>query len=345
LSSSRAFPGETVELGLKIINRKPLPLPWVQLDNEIPSVLTAGLSEAVPLENGKSLVSNAAAVIWYSSVRRRYQLHCSRRGYYPLGSMMVSSGDMLGFYPRSTLIPSEDCLTVYPALYPVLQPQLPALYPLGETHSQRRIFEDPTRTIGVRDYTFQDSLRHIHWKASAHHQKLQVKVFEPTTTLKLALFLAVDSFPLGGVDDDDDFELAISAAASLARYVTEHRNPAGVFANSRLADNAQALQIMPGRDKAQLNHILEGLAKVTHQPSEPFLDFLRSQRQKLPWGTAVMLVVGSYSSELDDTIRDLKKRGFRCLIVLVGKDAGGRLSADGCRVSCPEDLLNIGFQE
>jgi len=35
LSERRVFPGEKVKVKLQIANRKPLPLPWIQIDDEI----------------------------------------------------------------------------------------------------------------------------------------------------------------------------------------------------------------------------------------------------------------------------------------------------------------------
>jgi len=50
-------------------------------------------------------------------------------------------------------------------------------------------------------------------------------VFEPTTTLKVAFFVAVDSFTLRDEADIERFELGISTAASLAKYVIENEVP------------------------------------------------------------------------------------------------------------------------
>lgn len=194
LSEPRLFPGESTELGLRLVNRKLLPLPWVHVEEEIPAGLTLEATPKAGENNGLGRLSNNASLLWYSGVSWRYRLLGKKRGYYALPPVTVTSGDIFGFYPRSLSESLTEHVIVYPKVFPLAQLTLPSLYPLGETRASRRIFEDPTRTIGVRDYCPQDSLRHIHWKASARHQKLQVKVFEPTTTLKVALFLAVDSF-------------------------------------------------------------------------------------------------------------------------------------------------------
>lgn len=284
LSEKRTFPGEYVELKLQLVNRKLLPLPWIQVEDELPAGFMRGVSLAPGNRPGSGLLSKSTALLWYTRVSWQQRLYCDKRGYYTLGPITATSGDIFGFYPRSVTEPWLEHIIVYPRIYPIAQLGIPSLYPLGDTTAERRIFEDPTRVIGVRDYSPHDSLRHIHWKATARHQNLQVKVFEPTTTLKIALFLAIDSFKHDEVYHEDDLELAISTAASVANHVTEQGSLVGLFANTRLDDSGESARISPGSGINQLVCILEALAKVTSSYSQPFEDFLQSELRNLPWG-------------------------------------------------------------
>jgi hypothetical protein len=56
---------------------------------------------------------------------------------------------------------------------------LPSRLPYGTIASQQRLFEDPARPTGVRDYHSGDSLRRINWKVSARQQ--QPRRQDPTT--------------------------------------------------------------------------------------------------------------------------------------------------------------------
>ncbi|MDD5038034.1 MAG: hypothetical protein PHN78_01780, partial [Dehalococcoidales bacterium] len=159
LSEQRLFPGEYTELKLRLLNRKLLPLPWIQVDDEIPSALTSDITLLPGSRSGFGLLSHTASLLWYTGMNWRYRLRCNRRGYYLLGPLVVTSGDIFGFYPRSITEPSIDHIIVYPRIFPLTQLGLPSLYPLGETKAERRIFEDPTRTIGVRDYTAHDGFK------------------------------------------------------------------------------------------------------------------------------------------------------------------------------------------
>ena len=326
ISARRAFPGESIELKLSLTNRKLLPLPWIQVDDEIPLAFASDIKLAPAPHPGTGLLACNTSMLWYSEVSWRYQLQCRRRGYYRLGPQVVTSGDIFGLYPRMTSENVIDCLIVYPRLIPLEQLEIPSLYPLGETKAEQRIFEDPTRTIGVRDYTSQDSLRHVHWKASARHQNLQIKVFEPTTTLNVALFLAVDSFQYKNVSGtvqnsvDEEFELGISLAASLANYILEHHSAAGLFANTQLADSGQPAEIQPGRNAGQLVNILEALAKVTASASSPFVQFIQNERDRLLWGTTITIIIADISPEVSALLSDLIESGYKLVIV---KTIGG----------------------
>lgn len=322
-SEQRAFPGEHIELRLRLVNRKPLPLPWVQVDDEIPVGFAPDISLAPGSRPGFGFLSKAAALLWYTGVSWRYRLYCNKRGYYTLGPIVVTSGDIFGFYPRSATEPLIDHIIVYPRIFPIAQLGIPSLYPLGETRAERRIFEDPTRTIGVRDYNPHDSLRRIHWKASARHQNLQVKVFEPTTTLKVALFLAIDSFQHDGAYSEEDFELGISVAASIANYVTEQGSPVGLFVNTRLADSGQPAIISPGSSASQLVSILEALAKVTPLTSGSFEEFLQGERRGLPWGTTLILILSRPSESLTGLLASLRESEHKPLVLQIGDQGGG----------------------
>lgn len=317
ISEDRVFAGETVELRVRLVNRKILPLPWVQLSHMVPDQLE--IRDASP-ESGQSdsqrILSYSISLFWYSAVNWRHNLLCRKRGYYPLGNLTVISGDIFGLYPRSGIYTSDDTIIVYPRIFPIEQFGLPSINPLGETQAKRRIFEDQTRTIGVREYSPHDSLRYIHWKASARQQNLQVKVFEPTTTLKIALFIVVDSFRSS---DEDGFELGVSAAASLANYIIQKRSQVGLFANALSSVFSDSIQMAPAGGNAQMVGILEALARVTSRPSGAFEDFFQNVQGNLPWGTTCVFILDEPLTAFPDLLSSLKESGFKSVVLQIGK--------------------------
>jgi uncharacterized protein (DUF58 family) len=65
----------------------------------------------------------------------------------------------------------------------------------------------------IRQYVPGDAQRQIHWKSTAKTGQLMVRQFEQTLRSRLAVVLSVDA---GDFTSSDEFELAVSAAASLA---------------------------------------------------------------------------------------------------------------------------------
>jgi uncharacterized protein (DUF58 family) len=61
--------------------------------------------------------------------------------------------------------------------------------PHGPIRVSNKIYEDPTRIYGIREYVPGDPIKSIHWKVSAKTNKLQVKTYEPATVLGATLAL------------------------------------------------------------------------------------------------------------------------------------------------------------
>ncbi len=319
LSARRIFPGETMELALELVNRKPIPLPWIRVEDEMPLPIAPDGVPASDKRPGFGVVQRTTALMWYSKSTWRFRLEGDKRGYYPFGPMTVTSGDIFGLYSRSMTLPITDHILIYPRIFPINRVMLPSLHPLGESRTERRIFEDPARTIGIRDYQPYDSLRHIHWKASARSQKLQVKVFEPTTTFKVALFLAAGSFHSDESFLEDEFELGISTAASIAYAISEQGSPVGLFANTASAESGQGISIPPGADRHQLIRLLEALAMATPKENEPFEALMERVREGLPAGTTLILICAGLPASLSGLLQTLKKAGHQPLIFLIGE--------------------------
>lgn len=317
LSEHRVFPDENLEMKLRLVNRKLLPLPWIEVNDEVPSGFAADLSPGN--RPGFGLISQSTSILWYSAISWKYSLHCKNRGYYQLGPLTVTSGDIFGFYPRTSVESVIDHIIVYPRIFNLPHLSIPSLYPLGEAKSDKRIFEDPSRTIGVREYSPGDTLRRIHWKASARHQQLQVKIFEPTTTLKAAIFLAIDSFQYQGKWDYDSMELGISTAASLANYMIDKNSQVGLWSNSEIADSHLPVRIPSGSGVDQLVQILEALAKITPIFHRDFSVYFQNERKGLPLGTTLIFIFSQLPEKFTSILTSLRESGYKILVFQIGE--------------------------
>lgn len=341
LSQTRVFPGDTVNLTLHVSNRKPLPLPWIQVDDRLPPGLAVKAKASI-LENGN--ISRRAALLWYRSVRWTCPVECSRRGFYPFGPLETTSGDIFGLYARSLAWNTRESIIVYPRIFPVRGVPIPPVHPLGDSKTERRIFQDPTRTIGVREYRPGDSLKDIHWKASSRAQGLQVKVFEPTALFKVAFFLGVDTFLREASFKEEDFELGVNTVASIACDIAERGGPAGLFVNTELADTGQGVSMPPSGDRKQLGNLLEALAKTTPSWSVAFGPFLEKERRSLKAGTTLVLVISKPPDDFHQTVLSLTASGHPLLVLLIGEQEKDLVMAgvSWLNIRSPMDLVRNG---
>lgn len=317
LGERRAFPGEIVDLTLRVTNQKLLPLGWLTVEDQ--------WSMALPMENGllfasssgqTGLFRSAFSLRWFERVSRRYQIRCTQRGFYPFGPVRLSSGDIWGLFRQSLTQGHLDWLIVYPQVVPLEALGFPPKEPLGETKATWRIFEDPSRAVGIRDHRPEDSFRHIHWKASARRQELQVKVYEPTTSRNLMIFVNVATFVRHWEGTKPLLlEQTIAVAASIASHGVEARCLVGLMANGSIPHSDQPIKVLPSRRPDQLARVLEALAAVTSFTTSTIASLLLAESPRLPWGATLVIVTAVVTDDLLSALVRLHRVGRRLVLV------------------------------
>lgn len=319
LSATRLFPLEDVDLDLRVTNAKRLPVPWVSVKDEVPPGLEVigALDQSDP-----SAIEHTFVLPSRSAVNLSSRLRCLRRGYFTLGPLQLTAGDIFGIYARTRDVAANDVIVVYPRLYEMDELGLPARAFLGERILPSQTLEDPTRSRGVRPYVPGDSPRHVHWKVTARTGRLHVRVHERTTSHKVGIFLVVDSFVDLG---EDEFELAVSTAASVARLALDHGGQAGLWVNGELVGGGRGVRLPAAGGQDQLVQILEALARVTFKPGSEFTDFFAEQRRSLTFGVSLVFVLGSVSVPVQAMLADANEAGLKPMVLQVGEAAEGRV--------------------
>ena len=200
---------------------------------------------------------------WYHQIKREYTLQCLHRGHFTLGPVRIRSGDLFGMFTRETRISSEQSLTVYPTILPVVFSDIPSKDPYGNVRIRRALLDDMTRPIGSRKYNPGDDLRRINWKATARVGHLQTKVFDYSTSMKFVIFFSVRTIepPLQG-SRPHLLELGVLTVTALANYALEKGLQVGVYINQTSHDTARSMSVPPGRHADQLTRILEVMAQA-----------------------------------------------------------------------------------
>jgi uncharacterized protein (DUF58 family) len=332
LGERRAFFGEEVPFLVEIDNRKLLPLPWLEADDSLPAGLDLVERPVVPEPGtGRALLRQVVSLRWYERVRLRYRLRCRVRGAFTLGPVRLSSGDPFGFAARETQLETLDRILVYPMVLPLEALGLPSRHPFGEAGDRRRLFPDPTRLAGVRPYVAGDSPRHVHWKASARLQALQTRVFEPTTSHTLMLYVNLASFEgfWWAALNRELLELAIVSAASVASWALEQDYHVGLATNGAAVGGRDEVGLVPAGGPQQRVRILEALARVSRFARTPLEGMLARDRTRLPWGTTVVVVTAVVPEGVQRALLALLGAGHVPVVLRVGAPATAPREPDG----------------
>ena len=310
----RGFPGETIELELEVENRKFLPLTWLRIEDPWPaSVGPEDEDQLAPSHLAdQGLLKNVFSLRWFEKVKRNYTLMFRRRGVYKIGPARMQSGDAFGMYDVSREVGTRDYLTVFPEILPSESLDLSTDDPLGDQRTMRRLFEDPSQTIGVRDYQSGDSFRRIHWTATARTGKLQAREYQPTSAKIVVICLNVSTFEKHweGVYPEL-LERLVSIAATLSFDYVQKGYQVGLISNGCLAYSDRTFRIPPSRSPNQLGYLLEALAGVTPLVMVPFDQFLIREMAKVYYGASLLIVSAIHPPELINTLRILKLHSRR----------------------------------
>lgn len=279
LDTSEVAVGGVVQATLHLHNAKHWPAMWLLWRD--------------PVEPGLDMEGAGCS---YESLRDQgrgrldYRLHTTRRGLFKVGPAVAEASGPFGLVKRFRVDRGADFITVLPRSIPLGQGWPLGHQPIHQIPRRRSLFEDPSRFLGVREYRPGDSLRRIHWRATARSGELQVKLFEPAVLDGLLLAVEMSStiwqhHGTPSVDADggtlsEDYhhelgnlrqELAVTAALSMADWVLAAGQSVGLLSNG--ADAAERYgDTWTGGTFRQWEEALEtssGRRKLTgHRPLE-----------------------------------------------------------------------------
>lgn len=317
LSATRVFRDETITLRLELVNRKLLPLAWIEVEDDLADRLIATDRQTSPTTDPAiSILPYLTSLRPYERVAWSATVRCPQRGVYSIGPTTLRSGDTFGFHRRQERLAGRETVIVYPRVVPLPDLGIPPRGAFGDTRSRRALIVDPQRTVGTRDYHPEDSFRHIHWKATARAGALQVRVFEPTTITQLGIFLDLDTpNQAWRALDSVDFEPIVSIGASLASHAIAEGRAVGLYSNRLVGGSNRPLRVPPASGVTQLTKVLESLAKLSPFATSEFAKHLRAETLNFPWGSTIIIVTGSMTPVLAATLEALRGAGQRLVLV------------------------------
>ncbi|HEV7761746.1 MAG TPA: DUF58 domain-containing protein [Acidimicrobiales bacterium] len=231
ISPERVVRGEPAEARLSVANLTRRRLPALRLRDRVGArYVDVMLPRAAPGATGQT----------------SYELPTERRGIVEVGPLAVIRRDPFGLTRSARRHGSTETLWVYPRIHQVA--------PLAS--GRRRDLEGPTHDNAsgnitfhaLREYVTGDDLRLIHWRSTARTGTLMVRQQADPSQPHVTIVLDTHT----GSFDDDAFEAAVEAAASLVVASTSRRFPVRLLTGDALLASGRSGR---GTASALLDHL------------------------------------------------------------------------------------------
>ena len=295
-ASSRVQVGETFDERLMLDNLSVMPKLWVQVADG--STLPGHRAGYVATIGGRKRVSWRARTV------------CRRRGRFQLGPVTATSGDPYGLFRRRASLTTAHEILVLPRIVPISTFSLFSSGLPGRGRSSRRALHTTTNATTIRDYASGDALSRIHWRSSAHYNKLMVKEFDLDPAVDAWIFLDLHDTVQAGEGEESTEEYGVTIAASLATYLLRQDLSLGMIVN---AERREFVSL--DRGDRQIERVLELLAVVTSGPGPELREALALDAIHFGRNSVAIVITPSTSRDWHDGVRHLQRRGVQVAVI------------------------------
>ncbi|MCE9562285.1 MAG: DUF58 domain-containing protein [Planctomycetes bacterium] len=353
--------GESTEVVVTLTNTGGLPILWVLVEDLIPDLATRQKPSRLTVKGKRLQVVSLAP---RKSKTVKYSVTFQMRGYYPLGPTLLETGDVFGLHRRHRVIGKPVYVMVYPKVVPLPQYDFASERPIGEVRLQNRLFEDPTRTAGVREYQLGDPLQRVHWKVTARMGVLHCRVYEPTSLAGATLLLDFHAEGYPKRSEPHRSDLAVTTAASIAYAVSMLNQQVGLASNGRDAADRireESLEEDIGHDDGyetrdaardrfelrednerlrpvvvetrrgfdQFQRIRETLARLELTDGFEFAQLALEMAARIPRDATVIAILPRVPVQSAVALGTLRRQGFAVTVILIGLSESEKLEAHG----------------
>jgi uncharacterized protein (DUF58 family) len=334
--------GETVSIVVEIKNEGRFPISWLLVEDLLPASARLKRSPSLTL-TGRNV--DVLKLGRGRSARFVYQIKANRRGYYQIGPLVLETGDLFGLHRRYRVASEPNFVLVYPKTITLAGYDISSRRPIGEVVMTHRLFEDPTRIAGVRQYESGDPLTRINWRATARTGELQSKIYEPSTVAGATILIDFDRRSFDAKHEPFRSELSVTAAASIANALYEMGQQVGFVSNGRDAadrvrregwrgdartrDEAQkraksqvrdeqvSAVIIPTRKSAeQMIHIRRGLARLELSNMISFTQLVVESQEDMPRDASIIAILAEIDLERAVALGTLRRQGYAVTAII-----------------------------
>lgn len=235
------------------------------------------------------------------AVEFRYTVRGARRGIHSIGPLFIRTSDPFALAARRTRFDTRTTVTVAPAVVELTSLNQYSGDSGGLLHNSSDQLGQGADNLVARPYAPGDSMRRIHWRATAHRDTLMVRQEEQESTPEATVVLdrggerwAVSARHAPGTDPG--FEAAVSACVSVVARLAHD----GYAVEVLDSDGTVLAERIDGADSADLDDMLTHFASLTARRGDS-LDHLVRLFAGMSTGP-VMVITGRFEAADADTI-------------------------------------------
>lgn len=224
------YAGQDTKLYEVIENRKRMPVPVLEVGFHTRKELDFADVENTNISD-YLYKRDVFSVLGRQKITREIPVKCTKRGRYLASDADITTHTLLYRKHYSRAVGTEAEIYVYPRMTDMSEIVTVCERMLGTLQCARRLYEDPFAFRAIRDYTTDDPMKTINWKASAKTGSLMVNTFDSTRSQKAMILLDVSD--TGILKYEDLVEESIALAATMMRRLMRQNIEVGFAYNGK----------------------------------------------------------------------------------------------------------------
>ena len=327
--------GETVNVVEVISNEKRLPLPCVNLKFQVDRELEFPGTDTNSSVSDLTYRNDVFSFLANQRITRRIPVKCNHRGVFRISGVQLTFAGPFMNEINVLKVDSTCEITVYPKTVDSKRFSFIRSRISGEAERKKYMLEDPFVFRGIRDYTSNDSLKNVNWKATARTGNLCVNEYNESVSRNVCILLNLEDD--GMLTYDSVNEEAISLAASVAEEFIRQGINVSLISNACDIDTKEAVGIREGAGVGHLGSINTVLARMDLKlEKEEFAalinrTFIENVSVQSGDNSVYVVISASRRKKLQQTMQEFEKK-YGQVIWIVPYMTGGEYSLDYCGI-------------
>lgn len=314
ISENAVFEGDKIFMFEDIENNNFLPIAWMKAESLINPNLQLGDIKNMQTSQG-GYHRSVFSIMPFYRIKRTHEMTCLSRGYYNVGNVTITAGDIFGLVSKIVTYDNQTMLLVYPK--PLSEDKMLDCFKSlqGDVVVRRFINPDPFLVAGVRDYQIGDPMSSINWKATARTNHLQVYKYDYSANSDIMILFNIDTsesqdlFP--NEEESKKIEFGIHFCSAVVEKAIKQGIAIGFCSNGHFKEDKNFVNIPSRCSNTQLYAILEAMAKLQLTRTVSFHTMMKSVRSTIPKNTDI-LIISLYSDErIEEQIFELRRNGHQ----------------------------------